>query len=74
MSNDSDLCEPIRIVQEEFGLPVGLLNPHPTPSQALLKLKPAFVRPIRTAPLSASQFPTAVSDARGKFSRPTVWS
>jgi hypothetical protein len=74
VSNDSDLCEPIRIVQEEFSLPVGLLNPHPTPSQALLKLKPAFVRPIRTGPLSASQFPPAMSDARGKFSRPTVWS
>jgi len=74
VSNDSDLCEPIRIVQAEFGLPVGLLNPHPVPSQALLKLRPAFVRPIRAGPLSASQFPPAMSDTKGRFSKPTAWS
>jgi hypothetical protein len=73
VSNDSDLCEPIRIVQQELNLPVGLLNPHPRPSQALLKLKPAFVRPIRSGPLSASQFPAQMTDARGKFSKPDVW-
>lgn len=27
VSNDSDLCEPIRIVQQELQRPVGLLNP-----------------------------------------------
>lgn len=73
VSNDSDLCEPIRIVQQEFNLPVGLLNPHPKPSQALLNLKPAFVRSIRSGPLSASQFPAQMTDARGKFTKPTVW-
>jgi len=73
VSNDSDLCEPIRIVQQEIKQPVGLLNPHPKPSQALLKLKPAFVRPIRSGPLSASQFPAQMTDARGKFTKPTVW-
>ncbi|MBO0785298.1 MAG: NYN domain-containing protein [Actinobacteria bacterium] len=73
VSNDSDLCEPIRIVLSEFGQPVGLLNPHSTPSQALLKLRPAFVRQIRRGPLSASQFPAAMSDARGKFSKPMAW-
>jgi hypothetical protein len=74
VSNDSDLCEPIRIVQDEFHLPVGILNPHQQPSAALRRLNPAFVRPIRSGPLSASQFPAAMSDTRGKFSRPTVWS
>lgn len=73
VSNDSDLCEPIRFAQEEFGVPVGLLNPHRTPSHALLKLKPAFVKQIRKGPLSASQFPAAMSDARGKFSKPALW-
>jgi hypothetical protein len=73
VSNDSDLCEPIRIVQQELGVPVGLLNPHPRPSQTLLSLKPAFVRPIRSGPLSASQFPAVMTDAKGKFTRPSAW-
>jgi hypothetical protein len=73
VSNDSDLCEPIRIVQQDLKLPVGLLNPHPRPSQALVKLKPAFVRPIRSGPLSVSQFPGQMTDARGKFSKPDAW-
>jgi hypothetical protein len=73
VSNDSDLCEPIRIVKDELGLPVGLLKPHPRPSQALKQLKPAFVRPIRSGPLSVSQFPAVMTDAKGKFTRPTVW-
>jgi hypothetical protein len=71
--SDSDLCEPIRIVQDEFRVPVGLLNPHPRPSQALLKLKPAFIRLIRGGPLSASQFPAVMSDSRGQFTRPATW-
>lgn len=28
VSNDSDLCEPIRVVSREFNVPVGLLIPH----------------------------------------------
>jgi hypothetical protein len=28
VTNDSDLAEPVRIVAQEIGLPVGLLNPH----------------------------------------------
>jgi hypothetical protein len=74
VSNDSDLCEPIRIVQDEFSMPVGLLNPHNRASEALRRLNPAFVRPIRAGPLSISQFPAEMIDSRGKFSRPAAWS
>ncbi len=28
VTNDSDLAEPVRIVRQELGLPVGILNPH----------------------------------------------
>jgi hypothetical protein len=28
ITNDSDLAEPVRIVAQELGLPVGILNPH----------------------------------------------
>ena len=72
-SNDSDLCEPIRIVQTEFGVPVGIMNPHQRASQALMRLGPAFARPIRQGPLSASQFPRELTDVRGKITRPAVW-
>jgi hypothetical protein len=32
VSNDSDLLEPIKIVREELGLKVGILNPHKRPA------------------------------------------
>jgi hypothetical protein len=36
VSNDSDLLMPIQVVTQEFGKPVGLLNPQKHPSVALL--------------------------------------
>ena len=36
VSNDSDLLMPIQVVTQEFGKPVGLLNPQKNPSVALL--------------------------------------
>jgi hypothetical protein len=74
ISNDSDLCEPIRIVQDEFKVPVGLLIPHRHPSEALRRLNPAFVKQIRGGPLSASQFPAKLTDSRGRtISKPPAW-
>ena len=35
VTNDSDLAEPVRIVAQELGLPVGLLNPHQFHSREL---------------------------------------
>jgi hypothetical protein len=49
------------------------LNPHQRPSQALKQLEPAFVRPVRSGPLSVSQFPAVMTDAKGMFARPAVW-
>jgi hypothetical protein len=74
VSNDSDLCEPIRIVKDEFQVPVGLLIPHSRTSEALRALKPTFVKPIRGGPLSASQLPDPVIDSNGrKITRPPTW-
>ena len=36
VSNDSDLLEPIKIVREQLGKKVGILNPQKNPSRALL--------------------------------------
>jgi uncharacterized LabA/DUF88 family protein len=54
ISNDSDLLEPIRIVRRELGKRVGILNPHPKPSRALLP-HIDFIKPIRAGALRAAQ-------------------
>ena len=72
VTNDSDLLEPIRVVRHELGLPVGVLNPHPKPSRALLQ-HVSFVKQIRRGQLARSQFPDTLVDASGKFSKPSGW-
>jgi NYN domain len=73
VSNDSDLCEPIRIVKDEYRVPVGLLNPHARTSSDLRKLSPTFLKQIRSGPLSASQFPQVVNARGRKISKPATW-
>jgi hypothetical protein len=75
VSNDSDLCEPIRIVNDEIGVAVIIYNPHPKPAAALKSLiAPRAVRPIRSGPLSASQFPAKLTTLSGRtLSKPLHW-
>ena len=72
VSNDSDLLEPIRIVRGQLGKTVGILNPHPNPSRALLP-HTDFIKPIRAGVLAASQFPTTMRDGTGTFTKPAAW-
>ncbi len=72
VSNDSDLCEPIRIVRHELNKAVGVLNPHPHPSRALLR-HVTFLKQIRRGVLAQSQFPPTITDGRGTFHKPPVW-
>ncbi len=72
ITNDSDLAEPVRIVREEFGLPVGILNPHEHHSVQLKRLA-TFLKRIRQAQLIASQFPDAMTDAKGAIHKPPTW-
>jgi uncharacterized LabA/DUF88 family protein len=72
VSNDSDLCEPIRLVRQELGLPVGVLYPGDHLSRQLQPLA-SFVRPIRKNVLVRSQFSTELSDANGVFHKPDLW-
>lgn len=72
ITNDSDLAEPIRIVRNELGLPVGLLNPQKHPSRVLLK-HVSFIKQIRKGVLRASQFAEELHDNHGKFRKPSVW-
>lgn len=73
VSNDSDLCEPIRIVKDELGVPAGLINPHRNASNSLLALRPLFVKHVRRGPPSVSQFPEKLTDAHGEVRKPARW-
>lgn len=74
VTNDSDLCEPIRMVTRELGLPVGVLNPHHylKRSRALVSAASTFDQ-ITLADLAASQFPPNLADGKGAFTKPITW-
>lgn len=72
VSNDSDLLEPIKIVRQELGKKVGILNPQKNPSRALLP-HIDFIKQIRAGVLSVSQFPAAMTDTKGVFTKPPSW-
>ncbi len=72
ISNDSDLLEPIKIVRQELHKKVGILNPHPNPSRALLP-HIDFIKQIRPGVLNAAQFSPTLTDARGRFTKPASW-
>ena len=72
VSNDSDLLEPIKIVREQLGKKVGILNPQKHPSRALLP-HIDFIKQIRAGVLQASQFPASLRDQHGTFTKPQGW-
>ena len=72
VSNDSDLLAPIRIVKDEFGKDVGILNPHRHPSLELRQYA-TFIKRIRKGVLAQSQFPPTLTDAHGTFHKPPSW-
>lgn len=72
ISNDSDLIEPIRIVRQEFGCPVGVFNPQRRFSSALKQVA-TFYTKIDEERLRSSQFPDVVYDHAGELRRPDAW-
>ena len=72
VSNDSDLVEPVRMVTQEFGKVVGLLNPHRYPSRDL-KAVATFYKPIRSGVLAQAQLPQSLRAGLGFVSRPDRW-
>lgn len=73
VSNDSDLCEPLRIVRQELGKSVGVFNPHHHASVELKK-HAIFFKKIRQGLLAKCQFPHEMSDNNGKFTKPSKWN
>lgn len=72
VSNDSDLVLPIRVVRDDLGLPVGILNPHERFSVELSKVA-SFRKQVRKGVLAAAQFPDALTDEHGVITKPTSW-
>ncbi|HEY5047939.1 MAG TPA: NYN domain-containing protein [Rhizomicrobium sp.] len=72
LTNDTDLCEPIRIVTQEIGLPVTLLTPVNQPHTSLTAVA-STTRHIKPY-LSASQFPDPVIGPRARpIRKPLTW-
>jgi len=74
VSNDSDLEEPIKVVQEKLGLQIAILNPHRNPSWVLVKaVLPTGYRRIWRSTLRVCQFPDILEDKDGIFTKPSNW-
>ena len=72
ISNDGDLMEPVKIVKEDFGLRVGILNPYEL-NPTVLKAHAAFIKRIRQADVAACQLPDVLTDSKGSFNKPSIW-
>jgi uncharacterized LabA/DUF88 family protein len=72
VSNDSDLAEPIKIVNQRLKKPVGLLSTVKKPNYKLIKAS-VFQKKIRENALLRAQYPIQMSDNIGTFHKPKVW-
>ena len=75
ISNDSALAEAVRIVVDDCGKPVTIVNPHPRTrlSRHLCDVSTSCVREINRSVLAASQFPPSLTDSTGAFVKPATW-
>jgi hypothetical protein len=72
LTNDTDLCEPMRIVKEEVGLPVTLLTPVNAPHTSLRNVS-THVRHI-VPYIGPCQFPSPIICANGRtINKPADW-
>jgi uncharacterized LabA/DUF88 family protein len=72
VSNDSDLLSAIKIVQNNLGLKVGIINPQKHPSKELKDVA-LFTKKIRKGVIRVSQFPKIMKDSMGQFHKPKDW-
>jgi uncharacterized LabA/DUF88 family protein len=73
VTNDSDLREPIRVAEDELGLAVVIVNPHPRLRRSLA-LRASAMRQLRAATVAACQLPVTLTDAHGRtIHKPPTW-
>jgi hypothetical protein len=74
MSQDTDLCEPIRMVAQDLGLMVGLVCLDGRQPNRRLSRLATFVRHITPARLAAAQFPNPLMGRNGHYiHKPATW-
>ena len=74
IANDTDLIEPIRIVVQEVGKPVGIISPVDNAVTGLKNVA-SFLRYIRHGHLARSQFPEViVRKGKDDLIRPNTWA
>lgn len=71
VSNDTDLVEPIRMVTQEVGRPVGLICPASKPARSLTEVA-TFCRFVTNARLAAAQFPDELPGTT--IRKPVAWN
>ena|SRR6266508_2276507 len=72
VSNDSDLREPIRVAEQELGVKVGIVNPHPAARRSRA-LRASFFKQLRPSVLASCQLPPVLKDAQGEIRKPATW-
>lgn len=72
VSGDSDLLMPVRMVSEQMGISVGVLNPQKNPC-IVLKRHATFYKHLKAGRLARSQFPDKLTDSAGIFHKPACW-
>jgi hypothetical protein len=73
LTGDSDLLAPLRVVKDEIGKTVGVINPQVRPCRVLLNHASFYRQSVRTGVLAASQFPPTMTDSEGTFHKPAIW-
>jgi hypothetical protein len=72
ISNDSDICEAMRLVKEQNNKLIGLFSPVVNPLNDLKKHS-SFVRSIRKKQLWLSQFPDTIKVGNKSIVKPQGW-
>ena len=74
ITNDSDLATPLRMAKR-CGVAIGLVNPHPQPTNNKLRNEASFEIPFRRDVLAKCQLPAVVTDNRKRqIHRPKEWT
>ena len=73
VSNDSDLCRPIRIVKEDLRKKIIVINPHRSSASVQLGRSADEMKAIKESTLCACQFASSLTDHRGTFHKPASW-
>jgi hypothetical protein len=74
--NDADLALPVRMINDMFHLPMGVVNPNTSPRRKMpaeLSSAATFVRQVRVRTLRHCLFQPVLTDSRGPITKPSSW-